>query len=73
MNTYVIDRFEGTVAVLEDEAGGTSAVPRDSLPPAAREGDVLRLKDGVYTLDPEETARRRERMLALLRRLRERS
>ena len=72
MKTYVIDRFEGTFAVLEDETGSTAPVPRDTLPPEAKEGDVLRLRNGAYTLDAAETARRRENARRLLQRLRER-
>jgi hypothetical protein len=38
---YTIDRFEGDVAVLDASPGGTISVPRSSLPPGTREGDVV--------------------------------
>jgi hypothetical protein len=38
---YTIDRFEGDWAVLEDAGGRTFNIPREWLPPDAREGDVL--------------------------------
>ena len=42
MSRYVIDRFEGPDwAVLEDDRARTFRVPRQWLPTAAREGDVL--------------------------------
>jgi len=37
----VIDRLEGEMAVLEVEGTIMWNVPRDFLPPQAREGDVL--------------------------------
>ncbi len=70
MNTYVIDRFEDELAVLEDENGATATVLRMVLPPDAKEGDVVRLENGAYAVDQGETARRRDQALSLLRRLR---
>ena len=72
MTVYILDRFEETLAVLENEAGETQAVPREALPAEAKEGDALRYEAGVYTVDSQETESRREQTLSLLRRLRER-
>ena len=41
MPRYVVDRFEGTWAVLEDEQGKTFLLPRRWLPTQAGEGDVV--------------------------------
>jgi len=57
---YTIDRFEGDFAVLEDENRTMKDVPRASLPTEAKEGDVLIFADGKYSVDAEETARRKE-------------
>ncbi len=65
-----IDRFEGALAVLEDEDGGTRAVPREALPANAAESDVLFEENGVFTPDPAETERRREAARQLMARLR---
>ena len=67
---YAIDRFEEDAAVLVDDGENTLIVERKLLPAAARQGDVLRLEEGRYTVDEEETARRRERILRLERLLR---
>lgn len=46
MPRYTIDRFEAEVwAVLEDEQARTFRVPRQWVPVAAREGDVLNAAD----------------------------
>ncbi len=58
----VIDRFEGETALFED-----GHAPRNLLPMAAREGDVLR-EDGAggYYIDLEETRLRKAAMAARL-------
>lgn len=54
----IIDRFEGDTAVWE---GGSA--PRDQLPMAAREGDVLAVdEDGQYYIDLQATQARRQEM-----------
>lgn len=40
----IIDRFEGDFAVVEYKEGRTFNLPRSLLPPGAKEGDVLQLK-----------------------------
>ena len=67
--TMVIDRFEESFAVCELPDGSFADFPRSLLPAGAKEGDCLVFREGVWTADPEETARRRERSRALLNRL----
>ncbi len=64
---YIIDRFtDRGFAVLEGEDGGLD-LPRDLLPPGAREGDVLTVEgdlthgepDIAIAIDKEATAQRR--------------
>jgi len=50
---FLVDRVDEGGAVLLDERGAQIAVPLRSLPPGAREGDVLR----AGRLDPPERAR----------------
>lgn len=69
---YVIDRFEGAQAVLCDEAETCIVIDRALLPAEVREGDMLRLENGVYTVDEALTAQRRARIRALQQRLRRR-
>ena len=67
---FAIDRFEGGLAILEDDDERTHQVDRALLPAEARESDVLRLENGVYIVDAEETSRRREAVRRLQERLR---
>lgn len=60
----VVDRFEGEYAVVflgEEEY--QIDIPRRFLPPETMEGDVLRLQ---WSIDPEETKRRRRRVKRLI-------
>ena len=66
---YTVDRFEGDFAVLEDENRTMKDVPRGALPEEAKEGDVLIFAEGSYSLDSEETARRKEDVRERLQRL----
>ena len=76
MTRYTIDRFEdGRWAVLEGE-GERITVPREWLPAAAREGDVLsaaeQAETGVSTVRFEIDPTVRDTRLAEARRLRDR-
>ncbi len=62
---YAVDRLEGGIAVLVDDEENTSTVERALLPEGVVQGDVLRLEEGRYQRDEEETARRRERIRRL--------
>lgn len=64
----VIDRFEGSYAVIENE-DGTSVIPRSELPAEAAEGDVLELRDGKYTLNKRAAVLRRRQTRRKLGRL----
>lgn len=76
LSYFIVERFEGELAVLEREAGVALELPRAWLPAAAREGDVLRLRmtnavaSGTtsflrFTVDEGETAKRRARATEL--------
>jgi hypothetical protein len=74
----VIDRFEGSIAVLtvgEGETTRTVNVPKKALPKRVKEGTWLQVElDGdrvvSATVDEEETARARQRIMEKLERLR---
>jgi hypothetical protein len=53
---YVLDRFEGDVAVLIADDGQSLSAPGL----AGREGDVFRREGEAFLLCPDETAARRE-------------
>lgn len=54
----VIDRFEGSFAVCEDENRNMSNIPRSKLPEDAMEGSVLIVSETGITVDIKETAER---------------
>lgn len=74
---YVVDRFEGGIAVLVADDGVAIDVPRTALPAHIREGTVLRVrreKDGKpdwsgAEVDETERARRLEAARQRLNRL----
>ena len=68
--TYIIDRIEDGIATLEIVGGDeTIDLPRKELPKGAREGHVLRKDRDVFTIDYEETEKRRKNMRARLDKL----
>ncbi len=69
---YSLDRFEGELAVLEDDGERTKTVPRVLLPEGSRPGDVFRLEGNRYLPDPAETDRRRKEIRRLQDKLRRR-
>ncbi len=68
MARYVLDRYEGDWAVLENEDGRMLKVARDTLPQAS-EGEALEEADGRWRVDPERTERLRRQARARLERL----
>lgn len=58
---FIIDRFEGSLAVCEDENRRMINIERNKLPPEAKEGDVLCVDGGEYKVDAVATeAKKRE-------------
>lgn len=57
---YVLDRFEGDTAVLQQlEGDAVLMLTRGALPEGAREGDVLVCQGGVWRMDSQRTDARR--------------
>lgn len=53
---YTLDRFEGDFAVLEDRNSKKMLdIPISNIPSNAKEGDILKLSNGSYIVDHEET------------------
>ena len=63
----IIDRFEGDLAVLESDSGDPIVTERTRLPLRAKVGDVLVATPDGYTIDEEETARRKKDVLSRYR------
>ena len=69
---FTVDRIEEDVVVLETEDEKTVTVAKGQLP-AVKAGDVLHFAAGVYTVNTEETERRRAEIFALEQRLLQKS
>ena len=69
MELYTLDRYEGGVAVLLAEEGGSILVPICQLPFGTKEGAVLRRDGQSFILDEAETASRRAAAANKLRQL----
>lgn len=53
---YTLDRFEGNFAVLENRnTKEMTDIPISNIPFNAKEGDILKLSNGSYVIDYEET------------------
>jgi hypothetical protein len=57
----IVDRFEGSFAVVELEDRSMVNMPRQLLPDEAKEGDVLAIE-----IDESETASRKKRISKLM-------
>lgn len=61
METLIIDRFEGDLAVCEREDCSMVAIEKSRLPKGVRPGNILKIEnDGTIRLDAEEELRCRE-------------
>lgn len=67
---YSVDRILDDVAVLEDTEGTVINVPLTDLPQGVMGGNMLRLVNGRYELDDVATESRRQRILDLQKRIR---
>ena len=62
----IVDRFEGSYAVCEDEEQKMINIEIDKLPQGIKEGDVLIIEGDNIKVDKEETEIRRERIRRLM-------
>ena len=66
MRKLIIDRFEGTYAICEDQEKKMFAISLNELPQGAKPGEVLQISGaGELSVDQEETQRRRKKMAGL--------
>lgn len=70
MNIYSVDRIEDGLAVLLDDDDKSCAIPVDQLPFGTKEGSILRLTEVGYVLDKETENERRNKVLSLQEKLR---
>jgi len=68
--TYIIDRIEAGIAVLECQyTYEIIEIPKSELPKTAREGHVLTKMEGFFVIDREETQKRRDDLKRRLERI----
>ena len=68
MEKYIVDRIEENFVILESKSGVNLEVPTDELP-EVKEGEVVIFENGRYTLDAEETEKRRKIIEEKMRKL----
>ena len=61
-----IDRFEGEIAVCEQDNGEILNIEKSRLPENAKAGDVLDIDDDMITIDHDETKQRKEQIKKLV-------
>lgn len=66
---YTIDRFEGTIAVCENEEKVIVNIPKYKLPLEAKVGDVLKEVEGMFEIDDAESNERRKKAKQLVNKL----
>lgn len=66
---FVIDRFEGNLAVCEDEHGKMVNINRNRLPNTAVEGDVLVPRLTGFVIEENETSKRKNSIQDLMKEL----
>jgi hypothetical protein len=62
---FSIDRFEEDLAVLIAQDGGYFPVSAHKLPTGVREGDLVALRDGKWTVLQAETEKQRQSLFDL--------
>lgn len=58
---YTIDRFEGNFAVVELGNKKFVDVPKEAIPPEAKEGDIIKVE-----VDAAETKKRKDKIQGLM-------
>ena len=62
MKSLTIDRFEGKIAVCENEDGDAVEIDKNELPKEAKVGDIIKVKDEKYIIDNAATKQRKEKI-----------
>ena len=61
----IIERFEGTKVIIENEEGNFITEEKSILPEGAKEGDCLIFENGVYSIDRIMTNKKRKENIDL--------
>lgn len=63
---YIIDRFEETKAILEEDEGKFIEIEKFFLPKEAKEGDCVEFKNNEYTINKKETEKLKQEISNLM-------
>ena len=63
---YIIDRFEGEFAVVENENGEMINIEKNKIEDIAEEGDVILFDEDHYIVDYEKTEQLKKEVEALI-------
>lgn len=67
---FTLDRYEGNYAVCENRITGKMYdIPTFKVDPSVKEGEIIKLENGIYKLDFEETQKQRENIKDLANRV----
>ena len=71
---YILERFEGNIAVLEDEKLNMHNIPLKCLPPEVKQGDTIIYDEqgSVFTIDKNATSSRTQYINSLFEKLKNR-
>lgn len=70
MEFWVIDRWEGALAICQNEQGNIQEIPKEKFPMEAKEGDYFQfVDDGSIVVSSEETKKRKNMAKNLRKRL----
>lgn len=64
---FIIDRFEGSFAVCEDEDGRMQNIARNLISGNPKEGDIIEKQGELYNINPEETEKRKKEVEELMK------
>ena len=67
---YSIDRIENNIAVCEDlESHKITNINKKDLPANCKEGDIIVLYNGKYSIDKEETSKQKDEVSSMVNNL----
>lgn len=64
---FIVDRIEGDIIVIEDFNEQILHIDKNQVDKLPKEGDVLTKENGIYTIDNEATAERKNKIRDLMK------
>ncbi len=67
MEYWVIDRWEGTLAICQNDQGSRKEIPKKCFPEGMKEGDYFHFEEDGSIVFSSETTKKREEIVRNLR------